>query len=99
SFEATLSRSSGYSPKVASLTGASIPAAAWVAPSPGSGSSTVTERPVAAARQARLAPMIPQPTTTTSAWDSFAGTRTGTSLRWHDPDQVDGRLFSALSAP
>ena len=54
------------SPKWASATGASMPAAAQVAPRPGSGSTRATVLPVPAARQATAMPMIPAPITTTS---------------------------------
>ena len=63
---ARLSAASDSSPNCASATGASMPAAAQVEPRPGSGSTTVTDRPADTARHAMARPMIPPPTTTTS---------------------------------
>ena len=54
------------SPKWASPTGASMPAAAQLAARPGRGSTTVTVIPARAACQATASPMTPAPTTTTS---------------------------------
>ena len=61
-----LSAASASSPKCASDTGASMPAAAQVAPFPRSGSTTATSRPDWAERRAIARPMIPPPTTTRS---------------------------------
>src|SRR5690606_2427343 len=82
-------------PNPASMTGASIPAAAWVAPSPGAGSRTTTSAPAHRARQAAGRPTIPAPTTTTSWVDALICC----SLRWHAPDQVRRSAPCALSAP
>src|SRR5580692_3139213 len=59
-------RTSCSSPMCASVTGASIPAAAHVAPIPGVGSHRVTLSPCLAALQAVESPITPAPAMTTS---------------------------------
>ena len=64
---ARFSRSAASSPKSASVTGASMPAATPEAPAPGSSRSTTsTDRPRRRARQAHARPITPAPTTTAS---------------------------------
>src|SRR5437867_1381345 len=90
-------RSSSSSPKSASVTGASMPAATDEAPAPGrSRSTTATRRPLRAAPQAVARPGTPAPTTTTSCALSVSNL----SLRRHYPDQVlaVGGKAAALSA-
>src|SRR5437016_3343088 len=83
--DSRLSRSSSSSPKSASVTGASIPAATDEAPAPGrSRSTTATSSPAHAARHAVARPGTPAPTTTTSCALSVLTL----SLRRHYPDQV-----------
>src|SRR4051794_34172329 len=82
--DSRLSRNSSSSPKSASVTGASMPAATDDAPQPGvPRSSTTTRSPVWAARQAAASPAMPAPTTATSSLRSVF-----LSLRRHYPDQV-----------
>src|SRR4051794_14316248 len=76
--------SSSSSPKSASVTGASMPAATDDAPQPGSPRSrTTTRSPFWAARHADARPAMPAPTTATSKLRSVS-----ISLRRHYPDQV-----------
>ena len=98
---------SASSPNSASVTGASIPAATPDAPAPGSPRSTTsTDRPDCAMRQAQDNPMIPPPTTTVSypraRGDSLthvpsAVSRADRCLRRHYPDQV--RRSAATQPP
>src|SRR4051812_23037342 len=82
--DSRFSRSSSSSPKSASVTGASIPAATDEAPQPGSPrSNTTTRSPDWAARHADARPATPAPTTTTSKERLVL-----VSLRRHYPDQV-----------
>src|SRR3954447_5920483 len=82
--DSRLSRSSSSSPKSASVTGASIPAATEDAPQPGRPRSrTTTRTPDWAARRADARAATPAPTTATSKVRSVFF-----SLRRHYPDQV-----------
>src|SRR4051794_5489444 len=82
--DSRFSRSRSSSPKSASVTGASIPAATDDAPQPGSPRSrTTTRNPLWAARHADARPAMPAPTTATSKVRSVC-----LSLRRHYPDQV-----------
>ena len=85
-----LSASSSSSPKSASVTGASIPAATPDAPAPGSSRSTTsTEAPACAARHAHDRPTMPAPITTRSWALLFTARGSKCScLRRHYPDQV-----------
>ena len=79
------------SPKSASVTGASMPAATPVAPAAGSdASSTTTRSPRRAALHAAASPIAPAPTTTASAVAAALSARLHChlSLRRHYPDQV-----------
>ena len=62
----TSNGTSASSPKCASEAGASMPAAAQMAPRPGEGSSTATVRPPSAACLAAQSPIAPPPTTAKS---------------------------------
>lgn len=74
-----MSGNNGDCPQAISAAGAIMPAAAYVAPSPGCGSTTVTEAPWDSSSHAVARPMIPAPMTMTCM--RF-------SLRRHDPHQV-----------
>src|SRR3954451_18144874 len=83
--DSRLSRKSSSSPKSASVTGASMPAATDDAPQPGvPRSRTTTRSPLWAARHADARPAIPAPTTATLKVVRFVFL----SLRRHYPDQV-----------